>query len=235
MDTPAFTIGQALRFGWDKTKEHLWFLICVILIMMALTVIPTALQSAIGQSHPVLSALIALSALVLQLITVLGVIKIALNILDTNDAALGDLFDTIPLFFRYLRASILYCLICAGGLILLIFPGVIWIIKYQFYPYFIVDKGAQSWESMQLSAAVTQGHKWHLLGFGLVLVLINIAGICALGVGLLVTILISINATTFVYRALLKAQQNQPGVISPASQATLPPSQAPSIQDGSGI
>jgi hypothetical protein len=237
MDAPAFTIGQALRFGWEKTKEHLWFLISVILIVLVIVALPQALQAAIGDNHPVLSALIALSSIMLQFIVTLGVLRIALNIFDSKKADLSDLFDATHLFFKYLWASIIYCLICLGGLLLLIVPGIIWAIKYQFYPYFIVDQNGKGWESLKKSGAITHGHKWHLFGFGIVLVLINIAGLCALVVGVLVTAIISLNAVTFVYRSLVKAQQAKVESSSIQNQTAVPQAsaQSQSIQDGGGI
>jgi len=58
-------------------------------------------------------------------------------------------------------------------------------------------------DSFRQSSGMTEGVKINLLLFGLWLILINIAGALALGVGLLVSIPTSLMATVFVYRKLL--------------------------------
>ncbi len=52
------------------------------------------------------------------------------------------------------------------------------------------------------SSEITKGHKWDLLGFFIVLFLLNILGLLVLIVGVIVTAAISLLATAYVYRRL---------------------------------
>jgi len=63
----------------------------------------------------------------------------------------------------FLFGLILYTLITLVGTILLIIPGIIWGIKFQFFGYFIVDKGLEPIEALKRSAAITKGVRWSLL------------------------------------------------------------------------
>jgi uncharacterized membrane protein len=90
---------------------------------------------------------------------------------------------------------------------LLIVPGIIFFIMFQYYGYFIVDKKMGPVEALKASAALTKGVRWKLFGFGLVIGLLNIGGALLLLLGLFVTIPVSQMAIAHVYRKLLPQTQ----------------------------
>lgn len=104
--------------------------------------------------------------------------------------------------FRFLAANLLYGLLVLVGLLLFIIPGIYFAVKYGLVGYNVVDKDATIGESFRLSAEATKGNKWNLLGLGMLILLINIAGIIALLYGLLVSIPISMLASAYVYNKL---------------------------------
>jgi uncharacterized membrane protein len=114
-----------------------------------------------------------------------------------------DLFSYRSFFWRYLGGTLLYSLFVLGGLLLLIIPGIIWGIRYQFIPYLIVDKNMSVGEAVRRSNDLTRGSTWELLGFSVVLLVINLLGVLAFIVGQLVTIPITMLAQAYVYRRLL--------------------------------
>ena len=134
----------------------------------------------------------------------MGLIKITLKLLDKKETEINDLFSCSKYFINFVASGILYGLIILGGFILLIVPGIIWSIKYKFFGYFIIDKGMGPVEALKASANITQGAKWDLFLFGILLALINLLGALALLVGLFVTIPTTLIATTYVYRKLAK-------------------------------
>jgi uncharacterized membrane protein len=107
------------------------------------------------------------------------------------------------LFFKYLFGSILYVLIFCAGLILLIFPGIIWGIKFGLFPYFIIDKGLGPIKALKASAKTTMGARWDLLGFGFVVSIISLLGVLCLVIGIFATIPTTMIAAALVYRRLL--------------------------------
>ena len=86
---------------------------------------------------------------------------------------------------------------------MLIIPGIIWGIKFQFFSYFIVDKGLGPIEALKRSSTITKGAKWDLFLFGLLVWLINLLGALCLLVGLFATIPTTGVAMAFVYHKLL--------------------------------
>ena len=138
-----------------------------------------------------------------QTIISIGIIKIVLKFLADEKPEFVELFRFQGNFWRYVGSSILYGLIVIGGIILFIVPGIYWAIKFQFFGYCVVDQKLGPVEALKKSSKITYQVKWKLLGFGLVMVGINILGFLCLFVGLFATIPTTMIAFAYVYRKLL--------------------------------
>jgi uncharacterized membrane protein len=203
MSTKKFSKGEAIRFGWNTMKNNLGFFVGLLILASSIIIILGILEALTVKGAPGFSFLLYVASVVLQLIMEIGLIKIALKFADSTKAEIGDLFSCYSLFFKYLGASILYGLIILGGIILLIIPAFIWGIKFQFFGYFIVEKGAGPIEALKRSSSITMGAKWDLFLFGLLILGINLLGFLALLIGLFATIPTSMVAIAYVYRKLL--------------------------------
>jgi uncharacterized membrane protein len=118
---------------------------------------------------------------------------------DTADLSL--LWHPRP-FWKYLGASILLALAVTVGFVLLIVPGIILGLMFMFATFVVIERELGPIEAMGESNRITRGHKWQLFGFVLLLVLINLLGLLALVVGLLVSIPVSTLAFVHAYRLL---------------------------------
>jgi uncharacterized membrane protein len=74
------------------------------------------------------------------------------------------------------------------GIIALIIPGIYLGVGYIFAILFGVFGGFDFWTSMEYSRRLVHTNWWKFFGFFLVLLLLNIAGLLALLIGLLVTV-----------------------------------------------
>ncbi len=204
--SPTFSKSEAIRFGFETTKKNFKFLLIVLFILAILSAIPGSINSSL-RNLPLLAFLTNVVIWIVQIIVQIGVIKITLAFVDGNKPKVADLF-IIPYkpvymtFLKYWAASLLYGLIVGIGFILLIIPGVIFAIMFQFYSYLIVDKNAGPIEALGKSAAITKGVRWNLFRFGLLLIGINILGAMAFLVGLLISVPTTMLATAYVYRKL---------------------------------
>lgn len=211
------TISTAISTGWQKTKSNYSVLILSMLVLAGISTafsiirnFPSFIAAIAKDSSGIALATFVLFALFSPLLfvaemavnnlTAIGFTRIQLNILDGKKAQVSDLFKTNGVFWQYLATSLLVFLIVFGGLLLLIVPGIIWFLKYQFAMPLVVDKKLDITESIRISGEITKGHKGWLFGFAIVMGLINIAGALALFVGLLLTIPITIMAYIYVYR-----------------------------------
>lgn len=198
-----FSPWGAMRFGWERTREHLVFFAGFLVLGLILIALPGILADVAEERAPVITAILfRIVALVLEFTVTMGFIKVSLRVHDGVEPEISNLLDCLPLFFRYFFASVLYALIVLAGILLLIVPGVIWGIKYMFYGYFIVDDGRGPLDAIKSSAAITRGAKPDLFLLCLAVAGINLLGLLALGVGLFITIPVSLAASAYVFRNL---------------------------------
>jgi len=204
MAIKTFSDGEAILFGWKTMKDNLGLFIGILITMILVNVLPDIIGDAMEKKIPVLSIVAYVVFGILNLIITIGLLKIVLRFCDNEKPRFAELFSCYRLFFKYLFSTILYMLIVFGGFILLIVPGIIWSIKFQFYPYLIIDKGMGPVEALKASALITKGVKWELLGFGLIVGIINLLGVFCLVIGVFATVPATWVAYAFVYRKLLE-------------------------------
>ena len=197
-----FTSSEAVKYGWRETKKNFWFFACL-LAVATVTYYFLSSTSTFGNQTNLLVGSSALAvSLFLNIIVGMGIIHISLKIYDRRKVRYDDIVETAPLFFRYIIASFLYTCIVIAGLVLLIVPGIVWAIKYGFYPFVMIDRNTGVIESLKKSAEITEGAKLELLTLGFLLGLINFAGLIPLGLGLFLSVPIGWMAAVYAYRRL---------------------------------
>lgn len=192
-----FSIKESLRFGWNKFKNNLNISISATLLCLALGSL-----GEIFDGKDLGSFILLVALFVISLIVRIGYIKIFLKISDGEMVRFKEIFEEYKMFWRYIGVSILTALAVLGGFILLIIPGIVFAIKYSFSQFILIDTDNKPIASMKESSAITKGSKWKLFGFYIVLALLNLVGLAIVGLGLLVSIPVSVFATIHVYRAL---------------------------------
>lgn len=199
-----FTIADAFSHGWKKTKQHFWTAAGVLLAY-------AVISAGLGQMGEIAKTNLALNVSTFVLTLAIGVaIRIGITNFflnaDEGEGKFSDFFAMRGVFFTYFVAYIALSFFTVIGLILLIVPGVIFSLVYFFVPTLIVDKDMEVIEAFKESAAITKGHRLHLLAFLGVSALVNFVGILAAVVGLLVTIPMTFFAGIYIYRRLTNAE-----------------------------
>ncbi len=200
-------MGEAVRFGWDAMKENIWFFIPLLVVAFLIENVPGAIAEYAGEDFPIISFVLMLAGLILGFVVQIGLTKISLKFCDNIKGKLDDLLSSFDILLPFIAASILYGLIIFGGILLFIVPGIIWGIKFSLYPYFIVEKKLGPIEALKASSRATKNVKWDLFLFGLLLLLINLAGALVFLVGLFATIPTSMVAYAYVYRRLTEESE----------------------------
>ena len=197
-----FSRQEALGFGWKKMKENFWFLMGIFAVMFFCQ----GMQSHFSHIDPKTDWATyffgTFSFLILNIIIQMGNIRIALEINDGQKTGFDRLFSAWKFFFRYVAGSFLYSLIVLCGLILLVVPGIMWAIRFQFFSYFIIDKDAGPVEALKLSSKATKGARMDLFWFDLACFGAIILGVLALGIGIFVAIPTVMLAVAYVFRKL---------------------------------
>ncbi len=202
---PRFRIGEAISFGWSAFWRNIGplALFAVITFLVgALLASPQFIAPETFDDPAPIFALNLLNFLVNSLIAI-GWLKITLDIVDHRPVSANGVLDAYRLFLPYVIGAILYTLMVTIGFILLIVPGIVLVLTFTYYGYAIVDRRSDGpIAGLRRSAEITKGERWHLLGLGIVLILLNLVGLLVLIVGVLVTAGISSIAWAYVYRQL---------------------------------
>lgn len=195
-----------MRFGWETFKRRPWFFVgSTFLILLASALcdgFTSGIDAALTGSAENPSIIGTVINLALGTLISMGATAFYLAAHDNPDTAdLSLLWHPRP-FWKYLGASLLLSLAVAIGLVLLIVPGVIFGLMFMFTTFIVIERELGPIDAMNASNQLTRGHKWQLLGLVLLLVLINLLGLMALVVGLLVSIPVSTLAFVHAYRVL---------------------------------
>lgn len=222
------TLSAKLSHAWKLTTANLTILIGLQLSFYAFFFLLSLLTTATA-SLPAISFVFTLVSWVLQLIFILGMIRICLKIIDGEEVQFGDIFPKVQHCIRYISAT-LFITIIAFMIFFAIFslftmansnfmqsktnqyilsffvaiPIVIVFLRFQFYSHIIVDRDRSTFSSLIRSYLITKDRLGMLVGLLLLLIGINILGTLALLVGLLFTVPVSMFVTAMVYRELYK-------------------------------
>lgn len=207
MSEKMFSDGALIKMGWAKTKENIGLLIGAMVVAILAILVPPAILNWIGPRTQ-MAGLFALLAFLVYLfmysLVTVGFLRLLLNLVDGKGAKISDLFSSTDKVLPFLLVSILYGLIVIGGLILLVFPGIIWSIKYMMAPYLVIDKGLKPVEALKESGRLTNGVKWDIFGFQQVVGTVIMIGYLALFIGIIVSIPVGALAVAGLYRHLSK-------------------------------
>jgi len=197
------SISGSLRYGWNTFKKHGWFLAGSFLATLLISFI----AGNVGGSSLFGQMVGNIVSIVVSILIALGWTTVTLKFVKSETVSWKDFYTNYKLFWKYAGASIVYGLIVCGGLILLIVPGIIWALKYKMFSYLVVEKKMGIKAALRESAHITKGARWSLLGFIIVMGLINVVGFLALGVGLVITAPIVMIANAYIYKSLKEQTQ----------------------------
>ncbi len=189
-------VVPTIKAAWETFLKRPLFLVGSILLVLILSSIVNALPGEDG------SIILVLAALVINVLIELGLIAFILKAHDdVTQVKIADLWYP-KAFLPYLAVKIMTTIAVLIGLVLLIVPGIIVALTFLFATYLVVDTGKGPIEALKESARITKGHKWALFMLMLALIGINILGVLALGIGLLISVPVSLLAIAHTYRAL---------------------------------
>lgn len=205
----AFPRTAFMAVSWPLVKRYVWIFVGILVVQQILVNLPSVITGIIQFSYGldddelISNSINLLATAVIGVFLQAGLVSIALKTVAGGGAPrFADLFSQTRVFWRYIGGTILYGLMTVGGLLLLVFPGVIWFIKFSLWPYFLVDKNVGVIESLKMSARATAGHKPSLFVLYIYFAALNLLGLMAFFVGLFITVPITLLTFAWVYRRL---------------------------------
>lgn len=206
-ETPAaiskeLQLGAYLKAGWEIFKQYpLGFVGFALLYIVVLAVI----------SYP--RGIGALAAAAIHEPLIAGFIMVSAKLIQEKSPTFADFFGGFQFkyFLPLVLLGIVSRLLITLGLLLLLAPGLYLAVSYIFAPILVVDQRLDFWPAMEQSRKFVTARWFSFFVLVLLLVLVNLAGLLALGVGVLVSIPVSWCALVAAYADLLglKSQFDQ--------------------------
>ena len=110
---------------------------------------------------------------------------------------------TTLFFYGSMAAFTPKLLMVLASTIVMLLPGIYVAVRFKFFPYVLLEN-----EHMSIMEVIKQTQKltccsfWSLLWFFIMLAVLNIVGLLAFGVGLVLTVPVSVFAVAHLYRKL---------------------------------
>jgi hypothetical protein len=224
-------IGTALSVGWERFKEHaVGVLLCMVVVGGIQVVV--GVVSWVGQQIPMLLGnadideviIVALSLLVQLFFNIiswlvriwfaLGLFQVFLKAARGQEPEIGDLFRVGDLYLLGLLVSLATAVAWLGGFLTFFLLWIPWIIMglgFYFRYYVLVDQQVGVLDAFKESWRLTDGEKWMLLLWHIVIGLINLVGFLCCVVGLLITGPVTAIGTAYIYDNLVKTKGRMDG------------------------
>lgn len=202
MTTGAFSVGEAVGYGWRTMKSKLGLFVGAAVITCVVGLALSGVGEVIRR-YGALSALVAIASQVAYAWLWMSWTRLSLKVHDDRPGTLEEFVPDLGRFLEYLATAFLYSLIVAVGLILFVVPGIYWGVRLSMAGFLVVDRGLDPIAALHESSQVTHGARWRLFLLFLACVGLNLLGALALGIGLLFTIPATVMAFAFTYRRLV--------------------------------
>jgi uncharacterized membrane protein len=171
--------GEWISAGWALVQPDLflWAVIALIYLIL-ISAVPLILQGALTA----------------------GLHYVLVKKLLGQRIEFGDMFKGFNFFLATLLAVLLIAIFTFLGILACIIPGLVVCAMYMFTYLFILDRKMDFWPAMQASHEIVKKDYFGYTLFFLALILLQILGILACVVGILVTLPVMFGAVTVAYR-----------------------------------
>lgn len=178
-----FSIGKAFRAAFDIMMNNkrdyatIIFLQITLFLILALSrKIDPCSQSECTQAAIILiQCVIALCIAALQLLFHVAIVRWCFALYNKQVITSKIIFTGVPhTLITLLIAGLIYGIMSTIGLLCLLIPGVIYMMRRYFYDLVIIDSSIGTFESFTISKKITKGHILKLMLFSFTTTLLNV-------------------------------------------------------------
>lgn len=231
MTTVSLSPLAALENALRVLRSHFWFLLALLLGAVLAVLCASSIGTTLLQRHLPLGYLVQVSTVLLAMLSVLGIVRVCLRLFDSDDASPADLLDAAEFLVSGLVVSLLVALLSVlallplvwftlvGASLTLLSPslkplmGVLLALlgvsslyslaRFLFCAHLVVDRHLGPLRALRGSADLTRQTRTRAVVLLLLLGALNLFGLLCAGVGLLVTLPLSLLTLTAAYRQLV--------------------------------
>lgn len=196
------SIGQAVDFASSAFKKRFGLFTAILLTIFGAWVALEIVVIAGQQFGIVVWGVAHLAFLVFFAGIEVGLLHIGLALYAGGEPTFADTFRHLALGPKFLAGQTIYLLMVLVGLALLVVPGIYLGVRYALFGFSMVTSEADLTHSFRQSAILSTGTKTYLLAILVALLIFNVLGVSLLGLGLFVTVPLSVLMMTAVYQQL---------------------------------
>lgn len=208
------SLFASIEQAWDIVKKNkgyffgLTFVFSIVYIASSF-ILPMLFEKILGNFGIFLGFV---AYMILYALMCIGYVKVCFAMMrGEQKPSYKMLFNQTEKLLNLIIGSILFFLICIGGFILLIVPGIIWSLKYRYYFLFILENNMKPVEALKASALITKGYKGKLLIFSLFQGVIVYVGVFIFLIGIFVAMPVAMIASYIIYQKLLAIYEKKNG------------------------
>ena len=202
MDQNLISLRDAFTFARIKYKNHYLLFIAIMFTFFAIWVLLEIIVFAGQKLGIVFWAVAHLVFFMVFAGLQVGFIQICLAVVEGRAVSYSNLFSSLSLGVRFFMAQLFYLALCLVGFVLLIIPGFYWLTQYTMNGFCMAAHSTDLLSSFQNSAQISKNSKFSLFILLMAIILLNLVGASLLGVGLFVTVPVSVLVKTYVFKQL---------------------------------
>jgi hypothetical protein len=202
MSHTPLSLRSAWRFAWGALARHFGLFAGILLTMAAAWVVLEIVVVRGQQFGLGLWAVAHLAFLVFFAGLEAGLARVCLDLCDGGAPTFARALAYLALGPKFLAGQVAYLLLVGVGLALLVVPGLYLGARLGLFSLRLVDGQANLLGSFRHSAALSRGVVGQLASLGVALLVLNGLGAAVLGLGLFVTVPVSVLMLASVYRQL---------------------------------
>lgn len=211
-------IGQCLTRSWELFRENFGVLIGATLIagflMLGVNQLVAlftrdAMQSLMNGNvspGPILTIVLwNIPEVAFSTVLWAGLYFMLFKLVRGDTAGLGDVFSGFQRNLPQLAiAGVVMQFLTVLGVLACVLPGIYLSVAWLFTVPLIVDRGFSFWSAMEVSRKVITQHWWMMFCLFLVVALLNLVGLAACCVGLLVAVPVGLGALIYAYEDIFR-------------------------------
>lgn len=199
--SPAWSVGEAVSYGWDKYRANLGQVLLAILIVVAVNAVLQFVGYSVNDSL-VLSLVFNLVSFVVTTVVSAGIIRGALDLTEGRPIEAGQVL-TPPRLPQLLVLAVVTGVLVTVGLVLCVVPGLVVLFFTAFSTYFLMDRpDLDAIGAIKASFGLVKDNVGPVLLWFLTCIGLFIAGLLVCFVGLLVALPVIYIGTAFTYKRL---------------------------------
>lgn len=203
MQERSIDLVQLFSYSFQQFKKYSVFIVGATLTLLVIGGLPQAYFMLNAPQNPTIKTqFLSFGITLTQAFLSLGFTKLMLLLIQDKPASTADMFNNFKPFISYFVASFLYGIATVLGLLLFVVPGIFIMIRFQFYPYIILEENnITAFSALKKSYMLTEGLSLELFLLGVSIFALNIAGILLFGIGILFSYPLTAMATAVVYKS----------------------------------